>query len=41
MAHDNKSFNLVHCWTELKDFHKWQLSYEAYTKSLKNGGGMT
>jgi hypothetical protein len=39
VTHDNKSYNLVHCWTELKYYRKWQLSYEAYKKSLKSGRG--
>jgi hypothetical protein len=38
-ANDNKSYNFVHCLTELKYCRKWQLSYEAYKKSLKSGEG--
>jgi hypothetical protein len=34
-----KSFTMVHCWRELKECPKWTAGYEAYKKSLKNGGG--
>jgi hypothetical protein len=36
-THDQKSYNLVHCWRELKDYEKWKLTYEDYKRSLKNG----
>jgi hypothetical protein len=39
VANENKSYNLVHCWTELKDRCKWELGYLLYKKNLKNGGG--
>jgi hypothetical protein len=39
-AHDNKSYNLVHCWTELNKCPKWDLGYDLYKKNIKNGGGM-
>jgi hypothetical protein len=33
-ANDNKSYNFVHCWTELKYCCKWELSYEVYKQSV-------
>jgi hypothetical protein len=39
IAHDQKSYNLVHCWRDLKDYNNWKLTYAAYRRSFKNGGG--
>jgi hypothetical protein len=34
-AHKGKSFNMVHCWTAVKDCLKWQELYESWSN---NGG---
>jgi hypothetical protein len=39
VANENKYYNSVHCWTELKDFRNWELGYLLYKKNLKNDGG--